>query len=604
MCPLSQSLATKILAVCYLIYPLADRSLLAVEVSHNGQAIFHSNGFEDGTTGLPTLPSSGGAWTTFVPSQGGTIKVVDDKKPGAFAGKNYFEFTRNADSSPKVYVYFGEGFSEGTLSARWYAFIPSGSDVDNNQLVAFSDHSMSTLAGVALSGDKNIRIRLGNEWKILPLHYQTDKWQEWQLNYEISTGRLEVSINGETQKASGQVANVVFDRLVVINGDQSGTKFYLDSDSTNDNSRKHSEELSWRNDNVNLRLVAKINKTIANQSFSAEIPGTLDKKPVCIDWSTGPDLPLNLYWKGGVAGVIDNKIILTGGLWMTKRLNLTLSYNPAEEEYDLLPQPPTNPSYTQGACDGKSIYVVGGRSSKTNVYRLTKDNSDNWIWNNMASLPAADEAGRWLGSVGIIPGKWLLLVGGIGGYPPGLGSAEGGPKMPDYRLKLDDPNAQWESMAEYPAGSKHLMMGAVVGHKFYLFGGTPGMQVERHAYVYDAEANTWTAIKDLPLPRSGGATVVVDNRYILLMGAGRTDSLRYGGAAGGWIGYSDEIIGYDIAQDNYFRVGVLPYGIGTSPWVKIKNKVYSFGGEPQHNINDNTENVLQIGTLNVAPSKP
>jgi hypothetical protein len=26
-------------------------------------------------------------------------------------------------------------------------------------------------------------------------------------------------------------------------------------------------------------------------------------------------------------------------------------------------------------------------------------------------------------------------------------------------------------------------------------------------------------------------------------------------------------------------------------------RVYSFGGEPQHNINENTENVLQIGTL-------
>lgn len=604
MCHLRQALTSRAFGVCLLFQLLTAGVLSAVEVSHNGQMIFSSAGFEEGTVGLPTIPSSGGAWTTFVPSHGGTIKVIDEETPGAFAGKKYFEFTRNADSSPKVYVYLGEGVSKGILSASWFAFIPHSSDVENNQLVAFSDHTMSTLVGVTLSGTGTVRVRLGNEYKEIPLHYQTGKWQEWKLSYDIANSELQVSVDEGTHKVSGQVPQVIFDRLVIINGDQSGTKFYLDGDSSSDKSLDIRQVASWRNDKVNLPLVAKLNKALANRAFTAEIPGTLDEMPVSIDWSTGPDLPVNLYWKGGVAGEIDNKIILTGGLWMTKRLNLTLSYDPENRTYEMLPPPPINPSYTQGACDGKSIYVVGGRSSKTEVFQLSQDEGGNWNWKTMAPLPAADEAGRWLGSVGIIPGKWLLLVGGIGGFPPGLGSAAGGTKMPDYRLQLDTPGAQWEPMAEFPAGSKHLMMSAVVGQKFYLFGGTPGMQVEGHAYVYDAADDTWTAIKDLPLPRSGGGTVVVDDRYILLMGAGRTDSLRYGGAAGGWIGYSDEIIGYDIAQDNYFRVGVLPYGIGTSPWIKIGDMVYSFGGEPQHNINDNTENVLQIGTLKVSPAKP
>jgi N-acetylneuraminic acid mutarotase len=285
---------------------------------------------------------------------------------------------------------------------------------------------------------------------------------------------------------------------------------------------------------------------------------------------------------------------------MTKRLNMTLAYDVESQTYETLPSPPERPAYSQGACDGENLYVVGGRSSKRNVYRLSRDETGNWMWSSLPPLPPGDEAGRWLGSVGIVPGKWLLLVGGICGFPPGVGSAAGGPKAPDWRLRLDKPDAQWEPMAEYPAGSKHLTIGAMAGGKFYVFGGTPGMVVNRHAFCYDPETDTWSAIKELPLPRSGGSSVVLDDRYILLMGSGRTDSIRYGGAAGGWTGYSDEILGYDIVKDNYFRVGNLLYGIATSPWVQVGDRVYSFGGEPQHNINENTENVLQIGTLKYA----
>ena len=43
--------------------------------------------------------------------------------------------------------------------------------------------------------------------------------------------------------------------------------------------------------------------------------------------------------------------------------------------------------------------------------------------------------------------------------------------------------------------------------------------------------------------------------------------------------------------------GVTLYGVATSHWVFDGERVYSFGGEPAHSFNANTENVLQIGTL-------
>ena len=50
------------------------------------------------------------------------------------------------------------------------------------------------------------------------------------------------------------------------------------------------------------------------------------------------------------------------------------------------------------------------------------------------------------------------------------------------------------------------------------------------------------------------------------------------------------------------RVGVMLYGVATCPWVTDGQGLYGFGGEPYHGFNNNnTENVLQIGSLRPPP---
>jgi hypothetical protein len=63
------------------------------------------------------------------------------------------------------------------------------------------------------------------------------------------------------------------------------------------------------------------------------------------------------------------------------------------------------------------------------------------------------------------------------------------------------------------------------------------------------------------------------------------------------MGLGDRILCYDVQEDNYSRVGLMVYGVATSPWVTDGKRVYGFGGEPRHGYNLNTENVLQIGTI-------
>jgi hypothetical protein len=403
-----------------------------------------------------------------------------------------------------------------------------------------------------------------------------------------------------------------------------------------------STSTEWRNDDANIQVARELNRAYSMLPFSREYEGVLDEKPLEVTWTTGPNLPVT--WKGGAAGMIGEDIVLVGGLWMPGYQHLAYAFNAKAQAYRSIPPPPFKTEYTQGACDGTNLYLVGGRVAGRNAARLSRNKENQWQWTALPSLPKSEGKGRWLATVETIPGKWLLLVSG---HPTGTQSEERErPAMADLRLRLDRTDAQWESMSSYPGGTRAMLESAVVGGKLYVFGGsdpdpvmrdifkklvgeyrlfnTPyaGVPEYRDAYRYDPEQNRWNKIRNLPFPMHGGACVVMQNRYILLMGTSEAKSLRVGktdvsvlaGTATKkkltaeqdilpyWTGYNDLMLCYDVQRDNYFRVGVMLYGVATCPWVTDGQRLYGFGGEPYHGYNDNnTENVLQIGTIKFAP---
>ncbi|MSP14649.1 MAG: hypothetical protein EXR62_17040 [Chloroflexi bacterium] len=376
----------------------------------------------------------------------------------------------------------------------------------------------------------------------------------------------------------------------------------------------------WRDDEKNLFIVAELNRAYDQVPFSHEYEGVLDDCPVTLTWEIGPNLPV--AWKGGVAGIMGDDIALTGGLWMPSRANRAYAYHIAQQSYTEMPPPPFETAYTQGICDGENLYIVSGRAAGQQVARLGRASNGLGPWNALPALPDAGYRGWWLGLVAIIPGKWLFI---LTGHPTGTPSETAGQdRMPDYRLRLDRPGAQWEPMAPYPGGKRNLVCGGATGGKLYVFGGSRsngvmraihqtlaqkfmvsapynGVPHYRDAFCYDPAADHWHPIRSLPFPMAGGAGLVLRDRYILLMGSSETKSLRVGKSRSSsdphWRGYGDLILCYDVLQDNYARVGVMPYGVATCPWVCDGRRVYGFGGEPAHGFNENTENVLQIGTL-------
>ena len=393
----------------------------------------------------------------------------------------------------------------------------------------------------------------------------------------------------------------------------------------------------WRKDPPNKIVVEELNKSYALVPFSQEYEGALDKSPFELTWTTGPNLPVT--WKGGIAGIIGEDIVMVGGLWMPGYRNLAYAYNLTSKTYREIPPPPFKTEYTQGACDGTNVYVVGGRVAGRHVAKLRRSGVNSWQWTDLPSLPASEENGRWLSTVEVIAGKWLVLVSG---HPTGTPSEERGrPAMKDWRLRLDDEKAQWQSMAPYPGTVRAMLEAAVVRGKLFVFGGShpnpamresfkklvdsyrlfnvpyAGVPEYRDAFSYDPEKDEWKRIRNLPFPMHGATGVALRDRYILLMGTSENKSLRVGktdvsvlaGTATKnkssehtllpyWTGYNDLILCYDVEQDNYSRPGVMLYGVATCPWVTDGQHLYGFGGEPYHGFNNNnTENVFQIGSI-------
>jgi hypothetical protein len=397
----------------------------------------------------------------------------------------------------------------------------------------------------------------------------------------------------------------------------------------------------WRNDEANLAVVRELNRAYARLPFSREFEGVLDDRPLELEWTTGTNLPMT--WKGGAAGIMGDEIALAGGQWNPGAKNLAYVYNTKTQTYKEIVPPPFKPNYSQGTGDGKYLYLISGRGWKSggdggrNAAKLGRSADGSWQWTALPPLPESEAAGRWQGGVAVIPGKWLFLVTG---YPGSSHSdwtkQDEGPPLRNWRLRLDDSRAQWQPMAPYPPAKKLFWLPhcGVARDKLYIFGGVEkdhviwevaeklgsqfklsrivpywGIPFFRDAYRYDPETDRWTPIRRLPMALAGGnGWIVLQDRYILLMGNADAFGItrRVGKSVGddrtsywpGWQGYNDLIVCYDVEKDNYSRLGVMPYGLGSVSWVTDGTKIYGFGGEPHHFWNkNNTENVLQIGTI-------
>jgi hypothetical protein len=225
-------------------------------------------------------------------------------------------------------------------------------------------------------------------------------------------------------------------------------------------SAKASTSTPWRNDEANIEVVRELNRAWEHYTFSKEYEGVLDDPPFRIEWTTGPNVLV--VWKGGASGAIGDDIVLAGGLWMPEYQNLAYAFDTVTQTYTELPPPPHPTEYSQGACDGESLYLVSGRVGGSNVQKLSKTADGDWEWSLLPPVPVPGK-GMAFAAVGVIPDEWLFLAAGL----PHATVDE----RNDCRLRLDDPSAECEAIPACPVNPRHLVSATAANGEFYVFGG-------------------------------------------------------------------------------------------------------------------------------------
>jgi N-acetylneuraminic acid mutarotase len=172
-------------------------------------------------------------------------------------------------------------------------------------------------------------------------------------------------------------------------------------------------------------------------------------------------MPAGTQRGSAVAGVIDGKIYLAGGLRGGAVGDVSM-FDPAMNLWTAMPAMPMSRDHGCGGAVGGKLYVLGGRQGNiTTQSPLTFEFTPGAGWVERAPMPTA-RGGTACGVVG----DRIVVVGG-------------------------------EGNAAIASG------------------------VFPQAEVYDASANTWASLPVMPAPRHGMGAAVVDGRMYIPGGADR-----------------------------------------------------------------------------------
>lgn len=257
-------------------------------------------------------------------------------------------------------------------------------------------------------------------------------------------------------------------------------------------------------------------------------------------------------------------------------LNLAYAYNTKADTWQELPGPPWMPGRGTGACTPTALYLVSGvvattPNNGTEVAKLSRK-AGKWVWEHLPPLP--QDGYRWLGSSGVI-NDYLYAAVGLSTRPVANGgTGETSYTNTTYRLRLStalgNTSGAWERVADFPSskappgiegglfasGGLDGPNDAVVNGSLYIIGGGTeswgeGAQAKafaalygmglpvpivldgtaglRTTYKYDAGADTWSQLPDVPLHVERGGSVALKDRYIISLGSTHDrDSFRVG----------------------------------------------------------------------------
>ena len=270
-------------------------------------------------------------------------------------------------------------------------------------------------------------------------------------------------------------------------------------------------------------------------------------------WSSIPQMPEGRQEVGVVA--TEGRVYVIGGLTIAGTASNHVDVFDTHSD-NWLPAPPLPIAthHPMVAALGHKIYVAGGYtdpgfSAHRQVYELDPDLS---VWTRRADMPTL----RGAGAAASYGGRIYVF----GGERDGLTVNE--------VAAYDPVTNAWSTLAPMPTPRNHHGA-ALVGGRIYVIGGRPGNQSTNEEF--DVTTQVWQVRSPMPTGRSGIAVAAIGQHVFVFGGEGNASSPA---------GTFDQNESYDPDADTWTKLQPMPmprHGIGAGV---VGNRIYIPAGGP------------------------
>lgn len=227
-------------------------------------------------------------------------------------------------------------------------------------------------------------------------------------------------------------------------------------------------------------------------------------------------------------------------------------------------------NHFQAVSIEKKIYVVG---AFTGEFPLEKPVADIYIYDTEINkwtirqniIPVSRQRGSMAAAV--YDNKIYLSGGSTNGHTSGF---------VNWTDVYDPASDTWKALADAPHKRDHFQAGIYEG-KMYVIGGRRTnlagdklfSDTEQSVDVYDISGNSWKTLdpsSDLPTPRAGSATLVIQNKILIIGGESKQAKAH------------QEVEAFDPAQNIWIKMPPLANGRHGTQAVLFQNKIYIVGG--------------------------
>lgn len=224
-------------------------------------------------------------------------------------------------------------------------------------------------------------------------------------------------------------------------------------------------------------------------------------------WEALPAMPGLARYYVGVAAV-GTRIFVVGGFGAGPESREVSAYDTATGEWKLLATLPASFQMPNVASAGGRLYVLGGLDQRA---ALVYD-ADHDAWMPLPEVPVM--RGRGQSAVGVWGSK-ILLAGGVipGKSANGLNT---GVRQHEV-LSFDTATSEWATLPDL-ALTRGYCMGAVIGDRFWVMGGSSDFVRTDDVTVLDLKTNTWIDQPALPITLSSAAVAVMGGKVYLIGG--------------------------------------------------------------------------------------